>query len=135
MEDLWHPHPMGIGRAMTQAGIQLVTTAAVPHWKDQYMSVAVARHRLALLFAADPALWANIVMFSHVDKDEAAQVLNSLVMDDQLLTKLARCGWMCTGVQPISPGEFAIRIGDTSGEKEKSEWSLRYPQGLPWWAY
>ena len=130
-----NPRPMGIGRAMTQAGISLVTTAAVPNWRDQYMSVTVARHRLAFLFAKYPELWANIVMSSHVDQDEAAQIRNSLVMDDQLLTKLARCGWMCTDVQPIPPDEFAIRIGDASGEAEKREWLLREPQGLPWWAY
>ena len=128
-------HPMGIGVAMKRAGISLVTTAAVPNWRDQYMSVTVARHRLAFLFAKCPALWEKIIMFSHVDKDEAAQVLNSLVKDDQLLTKLARCGWMCTGVKPIPPQEFAMRIGDASGGTEKREWLLREPHGLPWWAY
>lgn len=128
-------HPTGIGRAMTEAGIHFVTTVAVPNWKDQYMPVTVARHRLALLFAAYPALWDSIVLRSHVNKDEAAEVLSALVTDDQLLTKLARCGWMCTGVEPIPPEEFGMRIGDTSGGPEKGEWSLRYPQGLPWWAY
>ena len=130
-----NPHPMGIGRAMTKAGIQLVTTAAVPHWKDQYMSVAVAQHRLELLFATHAGLWENIVVFSHVGKDEAAEALRALFRDGQLLTKLVRCGWMCTGVQPIPPDEFAIRIGDASGEAETREWLLREPHGLPWWAY
>jgi hypothetical protein len=134
-------HPGGIGRALEMAGICQVVLGPCPEWDQPSMNDKVARFRLRHVLRANPELWDEIIINSCLDNNDntdahssALALLDSFLHDDWLWGELMKYGWVCYGIQPMSPEQFAKSVGDVTGDIAAAEKQIRY-NGVPWFLH
>lgn len=126
---------------MEMAGICQLAAGPCPEWNQPSMNDKVARFRLGHVLKANQGLWDGIISASSLDNNDnndahscAPALLDSFLHDDWLWKELMKYGWLCYGIQPMSPEQFAKSVGDVTGDIAAAEKRIRY-NGVPWFLH